>query len=316
MVDVGINLASEAHGPNELVEYAGRAEDAGFDFAVVSDHYHPWIGTQGNSPFVWGTVGAVSQRTDELELGTAVTCPTIRIHPAIVAQAAATAQVQMGGRFFLGVGTGERLNEHVLGDRWPPHRVRLEMLEEAVGVVRDLWSGEMVSHRGEHYTVENAQVFTLPDELPEIVVSGLGPKAASAAGRFGDGYVATSAKGDLIDRFAEAGGEGPRYGGARVSFAETEAEARANAYEWWPNAALQSGGQELPTPRHFEQAVGNVSEDDVAKAVVTGPDPEPYLDRIREYVDAGFDHVYLHQTGPNQEAFIDFAEREIIPEVS
>lgn len=316
MTEIGINLASEAHDSNELIEYASRAEAAGFDFAVISDHYHPWIGKQGNSPFVWNTLGGIARETDSLEVGTAVTCPTMRIHPAIIAQAAATAQTTLEGRFFLGVGTGERLNEHILGDQWPPHHVRLEMLEEAVEVIRDLWSGEMVSHHGEHYTVENAQVFTLPDGLPEIIVSGLGPQTAKAAGRFGDGFIATSAKEKLVKRFEAGGGDGPRYGGARVSWAETDDEARKNAHEWWPNTGLKGGGQELPTPHHFEQAVKNVSEDDVAKAVVTGPDPQPYLDRIQEYVDAGFDHVYLHQTGPNQEEFIDFCEREIFPKVS
>lgn len=310
----GINLASEAHDPNELTEYARRAEDAGFDFAVVSDHYHPWIEKQGNSPFVWGTVGAISEKTVELQVGTAVTCPTMRVHPAIVAQAAATAQVQLDGRFFLGVGTGERLNEHVLGDRWPPHSVRLEMLEEAVGVIRNLWGGEMVTHHGDHYTVENAQVFTLPDERPPIIASGLGPEAASAAGRIGDGYIATSPKEKLVNRFEEAGGNGPRYGGMMVSYAETDEEARKQAHEWWPNAGLKGGGQELPTPTHFEQAVENVTEEDVANAVVTGPDPQPYVEKVRKYDDAGFDHVYFQQTGPNQEAAIEFFGREVVPE--
>lgn len=212
MTDFGINLASEAHGPDELTEYASHAEDAGFDFAVISDHYHPWISKQGNSPFVWGTIGAIAERTNELSLGTAVTCPTMRVHPAIVAQAAATAQVQLDGRFFLGVGTGERLNEHILGDRWPPHSVRLDMLEEAVEVIRDLWTGKMVTHHGDHYTVENAQVFTLPRKSPPIYVSGLGPHAARAAGRIGNGYIATSPTEKLVNQFEEGGGEGPRYG--------------------------------------------------------------------------------------------------------
>ncbi|NEU58621.1 TIGR03557 family F420-dependent LLM class oxidoreductase [Halorussus sp. MSC15.2] len=316
MTEFGINLASETHGPEELTEYARRAEDASFDFAVVSDHYHPWIRKQGNSPFVWGTIGAISERTEELELGTAVTCPTMRVHPAIVAQAAATAQVQMDGRFFLGVGTGERLNEHILGDRWPPHSVRLEMLEEAVGVIRDLWSGEMVTHHGDHYTVENAQVFTLPDERPPIHVSGLGPKAAKAAGRIGDGYVATSPKEELVNRFEEGGGAGPKYGGMMVSYAESDEEGVTNAHEWWPNAGLKGGGQELPTPKHFEDTVQNVTEDDIAEAVVTGPDPQPYIDKVQKYVDAGFDHVYFQQTGPNQEAAIEFFQEEVVPEFS
>ena len=243
MTEFGINLASEAHGPDELTEYAYHAENVGFDFAVISDHYHPWVSKQGNSPFVWGTIGAIAERTDELELGTAVTCPTMRIHPAIVAQAAATAQVQLDGRFFLGVGTGERLNEHILGDRWPPHSVRLEMLEEAVEMIRELWSGKMVTHHGDQYTVENAQLFTLPDDVPPIIVSGLGPRAAKAAGRIGDGYVATSPKEKLVNQFEAGGGEGPRYGGLMVSYAESDEKARRNAREWWPNAGLKGAGR-------------------------------------------------------------------------
>jgi len=316
VTEFGVNLASETHGPDELTDLAARAEDAGYEFAVVSDHYHPWIGEQGNSPFVWGTIGAIAERTEELEIGTAVTCPTTRVHPAIVAQAAATAQVQLDGRFFLGVGTGERLNEHILGDRWPPHSVRLAMLEEAVEVIRDLWSGEMVTHHGDHYTVENARVFTLPDERPPITVSGLGPKAATAAGRIGDGYIATSSDEELVNRFEEAGGDGRKYGGLMVSYAESDEEAVRNAHEWWPNAGLAGGGQELPTPKHFEDTVGNVTEDDVAEAVVTGPDPQPYVDAVREYVDAGFDRVYFQQTGPNQADAFEFLRREVVPELS
>jgi len=314
VVKLGINLASEAHGPDELIDVATRAEDAGFDFAVISDHFHPWTGKQGSSPLVWSTLGGLARETEDLQFGTAVTCPIIRVHPVIVAQAAATVATMLDGRFFLGVGTGENLNEHITGEHWPEHEVRLEMLEEAVEVIRKLWTGENVSHHGEHYTVENAKLFTLPDEPPEIVVSGLGPKTAKAAGQFGDGFIATSANAELVDHYEEAGGDGPSYGGTRVSWAESEDEAIQNAYEWWPNTGLQGVGQELPTPKHFEEAVQNVSEDDVAQGVVAGNDPADYLEKIRKFVDAGFDHVYLHQTGPNQAAFIDFAERELLPE--
>ncbi|WP_227377510.1 TIGR03557 family F420-dependent LLM class oxidoreductase [Haladaptatus halobius] len=314
MTEFGFNLASETHGPNELTEYARRAEETGFDFAVISDHYHPWTRKQGNSPFVWGTIGAIAQQTEELELGTSVTCPMIRTHPAIAAQAAATAQVQMGGRFFFGVGTGERLNEHIMGDPWPPFSVRLDMLEEALEVIRDLWTGEMLTHHGEHYTVENAQVFTLPEELPPIHVSGLGPRAAKAAGRLGDGFIATSPDGELVNQFEKGGGDGPRYGGMMVSYAETDEQARNNAHEWWPNAGFKGGGQELPTPKHFEDALQSVTPEDIADAVVTGPDPQPYIERIQKYLDAGFDHIYLQQTGVNQEEAIEFFQQEVVSE--
>jgi G6PDH family F420-dependent oxidoreductase len=313
MVQLGINLASEAHGPRELMDNAVRAEEAGFDFAVISDHYHPWTSTQGNSPFVWSTIGGIAAKTDELELGTAVTCPILRYHPAIIAQAAATAQVMLEGRFFFGVGTGERLNEHVLGDRFPPHEVRLDMLEEALEVIRTLWTGEMTTHHGDHYTVENAQLFTLPEELPPIVVSGLGPKTATAAGRIGDGFIATEASRDLVSRYEEHG-DGPEYGGTRVCYAESDEEAVDIAYEWWPNTGLKGVGQSLAVPPQFEQATQMVGREDVEKAVVTGPDPEPYIEKIQQFAAAGFDRVYLHQTGTNQQEFVEFADRELLPE--
>src|SRR5438093_7201910 len=168
MVEIGYALSSEEHGPQELVQFARTAEEAGFTFALISDHFHPWIDRQGQSPFVWSVVGGIAQATQRLRLGTGVTCPTIRTHPAIVAQAAATSAVMMDGRFFLGVGTGEELNEHVLGDRWPGPRERLELLEEAIEVIRLLWEGGYQSHYGEHYTVEQARIYDVPDEPPEI----------------------------------------------------------------------------------------------------------------------------------------------------
>jgi G6PDH family F420-dependent oxidoreductase len=315
MTDIGINFASEAHGPDEIVDYAVRAEEAGFDFAVVSDHFHPWISKQGESPFVWSTLGGIARETEDLGLGTSVTCPTIRIHPANVAHAAATAGEMLDGRFFLGVGTGENLNEHVLGDRWPAHHVRLEMLEEAVGVIRDLWGGEMTSHYGDHYTVENARIFTLPDEPPSIHVSALGPETAAAAGEFGDGLITTSPDEALVDRFQDRG-DGPIYGGTKVSWAESDEAGREKAVEWWPNAFADVGGAELPLPKHFEEATQSVTGDDVEEAIVTGPDAEEYLDHVEEFEDAGFDRVYLHHVGQDQEAFIEFAEDELLPEVS
>ena len=315
VVDIGINLASEAHGPNELVEYADSAEEAGFDFAVISDHYHPWVPKQDDSPFVWGTIGAIAERTDDLELGTAVTCPMIRIHPAIIAQAAATAQLLLDGRFFLGVGTGERLNEHILGDHWPPHSARLEMLEEAVDVIRDLWDGEMVTHHGDHYTVENAQLFSLPDKPPEIVVSALGPETANAAGQFGDGFITTSPNEEFVERFEEDG-DGPIYGGTKVCWGESNQEALETAVEWWPNAFADVSGTELATPKHYEEASQSVTENDAAEAIAYGPEPDPYVEQVQKFVGAGFERVYLHHFGQDQNAFIEFMERDVLPEFS
>jgi coenzyme F420-dependent glucose-6-phosphate dehydrogenase len=312
---LGYALSSEEHAPFDLVAHAVRAEQAGFELALISDHFHPWIDRQGHSPFVWSVIGAIAARTERLRLGTGVTCPTIRIHPAIVAQAAATAASLMQGRFFLGVGTGENLNEHVLGDRWPPAFLRREMLEEAVEVMRELWQGELTTRRGTHYTVENARLYTLPEEPIEVMVAAGGPESAELAGRIGDGFVGTAPERELVQSFDEAGGSGkPRFGQVTVCWAESEAEARRTALEVWPNAALRGPlGQELPLPSHFEAASAMVGEDDVAAAVTCGPDPERHIEAIDAFVDAGYDHVYVHQVGPDQEGFIRFAERELLP---
>jgi G6PDH family F420-dependent oxidoreductase len=313
-VQIGYALSSEEHRPNDLVRHAQLAEQAGFPFALISDHFHPWVDGQGQSPFVWSVIGAIAHATERLELGTGVTCPTIRIHPAIIAQAAATAAAMMPGRFFLGVGTGENLNEHILGDRWPPHDLRLEMLEEAIAVIRQLWQGGEQSHRGKHYTVENARLYTLPDTPPPIIVAAAGQIAAEAAGRIGDGLCSTAPKQEIIQAFQSAGGHGPHYGQITVCWAPSEAEARRTALKIWPNAAL--GGelsQELPTPAHFQQATKSATEDQVAEAVVCGPDPQRHIELIDKYVDAGFDRIYVHQVGPEQEGMIEFYRREILP---
>ena len=314
MTEFGYALSSEEHAPNDLVRYAQRAEATGFSFAAISDHYHPWVDQQGNSPFVWSVLGAISHATSTLRLGTGVTCPTVRIHPAIIAQAAATVASMMPGRFFLGVGSGENLNEHILGDHWPPTPVRQEMLGEAVAVIRQLWEGGYQSFDGSYYTVENARIYTLPDEPPPIILAASGPAAATLAGATADGLWAVAPEEDLIEKFREAGGSGPRYGQVAMCWAATEEEAKKTAYEWWPNAGI--GGelsQELPLPRHFEQAAELVTPDDLAEKLPLGPDPERHMEAIKAFVDAGYDHVYIHQIGPDQEGFFDYFERELAP---
>lgn len=317
MIQMGYALSSEEHAPNDLLRYARRAEEAGFSFAMISDHYHPWIDRQGQSPFVWSIIGGISQVTERLRLGTGVTCPTIRIHPAIIAQAAATAAAMMPGRFFLGVGSGENLNEHILGDHWPPANVRLEMLEEAVEVIRLLWQGGYQSYRGLYYTVEQARVYTLPVELPPIMVAASGPRAAELAGQIGDGLVGVAPKSELIDQFEMGGGRGkPRYGQITVCWARSDEEARRIAHEWWPNAGVKGElSQELSLPRHFEQLAQTVREEDVAESVICGPDPERHIEQIKTFSQAGYDHIYFHQIGPDQEGFFRFYEREILPNV-
>jgi coenzyme F420-dependent glucose-6-phosphate dehydrogenase len=317
MFALGYALSSEEHTPNDLIRYARRAEEAGFSFALISDHYHPWIDRQGHSPFVWSVIGGIAHATQRLILGTGVTCPTVRIHPAIIAQAAATSAAMMPGRFFLGVGTGENLNEHILGDRWPAHDMRQEMLEEAIEIIRTLWQGDTLTYRGGYYTVENARIYTLPDQLPPILMAASGPRAAEAAGRLADGFITTAPEADLLKRFEAAGGSGkPSYGQLTVCWAQDEASARRTAYEYWPTAAIRGElTQELPTPAHFEQAAKMVREEDVAQAIICGPDAERHIAALKEFIDAGYGHVYVHQVGPDQEGFFRFYEQEVLPKL-
>jgi coenzyme F420-dependent glucose-6-phosphate dehydrogenase len=311
---LGYALSSEEHGPRDLVGNARRAEEAGFTFALISDHFHPWIERHPHSPFVWGVLGAIAQATERLVVGTGVTCPTMRTHPAIIAHAAATAADLMPGRFFLGIGTGENLNEHILGQAWPEWDVRAEMLEEAVEVIRALWSGEVTSHRGRHYRVQNAKLYTLPESLPPIRVAASGPRMAERAARIGEGLIATAPDKELVQAYRDAGGSGPLIGQVSVCWAESEAAARRTAHEWWPTAALHGEvSQELPNPSQFTDLAKSVTEDQVAEVILCSPDPEQHLEKIREYEDAGYDHVYVHQIGPDQMGYLDFAKREILP---
>lgn len=318
MVQVGYSLSSEEASPLDLVRYAKRAEEVGFSFALISDHYHPWLGRQGHSPFAWSVIGGISQVTERLSLGTGVTCPLMRIHPSIIAQAAATAALMMRERFFLGLGTGENLNEHVLGQHWPPIEVRREMLKEAVKILRLLWRGGNQSHRGKYYTVENAQIFSLPDRPPPIMIAAAGTASAELAGSIGDGLISTIASEKLVEKFrtSNGGAEKPCYGQMTVCWAKNTEEAKKTAMEWWPVAAVPGKLMtELATPAEFEACAELLTEDAVASSVVCGPDLDRYLAKIRAFSEAGFDHVYLHQVGPDQEGFFRFWEREILPKL-
>jgi G6PDH family F420-dependent oxidoreductase len=259
-------------------------------------------------------IGAVSQATS-LPISTAVTCPTTRIHPAIIAQAAATSAVLTGGGFTLGVGSGEALNEHVLGHRWPSTEVRLDMLEEAVEVIRALWTGDVVEHHGRHYTVEHARLYSLPDTPPPIFVSGFGPKSAQLAGRIGDGFSCTKPDPELIRTFREAGGAGkPMQVGTKVCYGPDETTARQTAHRIWRNEALPGElAQVLPTPEHFQQAASMVEPD--AMITPVGPDVGTHVQALRKFADAGYDEVYVQQIGPDQDAFFDFYGAKVLPEL-
>jgi coenzyme F420-dependent glucose-6-phosphate dehydrogenase len=318
MVEIGYKLSSEEHGPRALVSYAARAEATGFSYGLISDHYHPWIDRQGESPFVWSVIGAIAQSTSTLRIGTGVTCPTVRIHPAIIAQAAATTGLLLPGRSFLGVGSGENLNEHILGDAWPSATVRLEMLEEAIDVIRLLWEGGQQNHYGKHYTVENARIYSLPEELPPIYVAASGSSAAELAARAGDGMIGVAPAKEIVEQYESAGGRGkPKYSEVLVCYDEDESAARKIATEWWPNVAMGGQlGQDLTLPSHYEAIAELVSEEDVCKSVACGPDIDRHLSSINEYVEAGYDHVTLHQIGPHQDEFLAFFEKQIRPRLS
>ncbi|MGD9734828.1 MAG: TIGR03557 family F420-dependent LLM class oxidoreductase [Solirubrobacterales bacterium] len=315
MAQLGYTLSCEEFDAPTLVAQAERAERAGFAFAGISDHFHPWVDAQGESPFVWGVLGAIAER---LALLTGVTCPAQRIHPALVAQAAATAASLLPGRFSLGVGTGENLNEHIVGERWPPTVERQDRLEEAIEVIRKLWTGKLTSHRGEHFTVENARIYSLPDEPPPLLVAVAGESSVELAARHGDGIVGTSPIAESVDQFREEAGEGkPTYGQLHVCWDEDEESAKQLALHQWPNAAISGGySLELTMPAHYEEAAEMLDPDQVAESVICGPDPSRHRAAIQEYVDAGYDHVYVHQVGEDQEGFFRFYEQEILPAFS
>ena len=317
MVEIGFTLSSEEQSPQGLVHLACAAEEAGFSFATISDHFHPWISQQGHSPFVWSVLGAIAATTNQIRIGTAVTCPLIRIHPAIVAQAAATVTEMMPGRFFLGVGTGENLNEHVTGQRWPSANERRELLEEAIAVIRSLWAGDLVEHRGRGYRVIDAQLFGLPAEPPPIYVAASGRVAAELAAELGDGLIGTSPEEEVVGTFAMHGGSTkPKLGQLTVCWGPDEETALDTAMTWWPTAAVEGElMQELPLPRHFEQASQMVTKDQLRKVVVCGPDVSPYLEAIGTYEAAGYDHIFIHQVGPDQEKGLRFLAEEVLPEL-
>jgi len=313
---IGYFLSSEEYDAASLIDQARRAEDAGFEALWISDHFHPWNDEQGESPFVWSVIGALSQVVD-LPVTTAVTCPTLRIHPAVIAQAAATAATLMPGRFSLGVGSGEALNEHIFGDAWPEVDVRLEMLEEAVEVIRQLWTGELVSHRGKHYTVSNARIYSLPDRLPEILVSGFGEKSIDLAGRIGDGFMTVQPDPDALNAFRKASGGKRTQGGLKVSWAPDVDTAVKDVHRLWPNELLEGQlSQELSLPSWFQQASALVTEDMVRESPTPkGPDVAQHVSAISTYLDAGFDEVYVGQIGGRLDGFFKAYADDVLPAV-
>jgi len=313
VIQLGYKLMSEEHGPRVLVANACRAEDAGFDFAALSDHFHPWLEAQGHAPLAWSVLGALAHATRQLGLMTAVTCPTFRYHPAIVAQGAATVALQSEGRFTLGLGSGERLNEAVVGGGWPDVSVRQERLAEALEIVRRLFEGGPQSYRGSHFTLEDARLYDLPESPPPIVVAAGGPQAARLAAGC-DGLIATEPRRELVDAFVEAGGSGPRYAEIALCWAPREDQAREIAHRFFRWSGLGwSVLPELASPQAFAAATRSVRPEDLDESVALGPDVEQHVERIRPFVAAGFDHLILVQVGPEQKGFVEFFERELAP---
>jgi G6PDH family F420-dependent oxidoreductase len=312
-MEIGYFLSSEEHGPKQLVAQAQMASDVGIGSVWISDHFHPWLDEQGQSPFVWSVIGGIAATTP-LAVTTAVTCPTTRMHPAIVAQAAATSSVLLDGRFELGVGTGEYLNEHILGDRWPTADQRRAQLAEAVDVMRMLWSGEEVEHHGRYYNVELARLYTVPDRPVPVPVSAFGPKAVELAAEIGDGFISTHPDAELVQQYRAAGGKGSISGGLKICWGGDEEECRKLVHRLWRTSGVPGElSQDLRTPALFEQATSIV---DVAKAserVPCGPDVDKIVEAVQQYADAGFDRLYINQIGPQQEEFFSMFARELEP---
>ena len=308
----GYKLSAEGFGPKELIQQAIRAEQAGFDFVEISDHFHPWLDVQGHSPFAWTVLGAIAAKTDRIGLATGVTCPSVRYHPAIIAQAAATLAIVSDNRFTLGVGAGERLNEHVVGQGFPSVRGRHERLREALEIIKLLWQGGYQSYEGKHLQLEDARIFDLPDQLPVIAVAAGGRNAAAMAAELGDGLFATEPRADLVESYTGAGGSGPRYAEVPMAWATTE-EAGVQEVLKTTRWALTGWKvmSELPNPVNFDAASQTVREEDVRGQFALGPDAEPYVESVKKYAEAGFDHIVLQNAGPDPDGFIDFFQKDL-----
>ncbi|ASW54424.1 TIGR03557 family F420-dependent LLM class oxidoreductase [Plantactinospora sp. KBS50] len=315
MVAVGYTLMCEQAGPRQLVDHAVRAEDAGFDLVAISDHYHPWLESQGHSPYAWSVLGAVAHATTRMDLMTMVTCPTRRYHPAVVAQKAATVGLLSGGRFTLGLGAGENLNEHVVGG-WPHVQERHEMLEEALQIIRPLLDGETLTYSGDHFSVPEAYLWDRPDTPVPVAVAASGPSSVELAAEYGDALINTEPDPRVVDLFDDAGGAGkPRYGQVAICYGPDERECRRIAHDQFRWSGLGwKVNADLPGPPSFDSATAFVREEDVARAVPCGPDVDAHVAAFKRFVDAGFTHVAVVQIGGNsQPLFLDWARDEFLP---
>jgi G6PDH family F420-dependent oxidoreductase len=301
---VGYKLIAEAFDPKEIVRQGILAEQAGFDFVEVSDHYHPWLPETNHSGFAFAMLSNLAARTDHVGLATGVTCPTFRYHPAIVAQASATLAVLSDGRFTLGIGSGERLNEHVVGDAWPNATTRQARLREALEIIRRLWEGGYQSYDGRYFQLDDARVFDLPDEPPVLAVAAGGDLAAALAAELGDGLFATDPDPTIVEAFVAAGGTGPRYTEVPLAFGPDAETAAAHAHRTFRFGLLGwKVMSELPNPINFEAATAHITPDDVQAEFGCGPDADAHVAAAQPFVDAGFDHLALVNAGPDVDGF-------------
>lgn len=314
MTQFGYTLFSELNGPKELVAQAVTAEEVGFDFAVMSDHFHPWLSSHSDSPFAWSVLGAVADRTERMPLVSFVTCPFVRYHPAIIAQAAATVQLMSDGRFTLGLGAGERLNEHVVGRGWPPVDVRHQMLTESIEAIRALFTGEMITYRGAHVTVEDARLFSLPDAPPPIGVAASGEQSVELAVSHGDALISTEPDADLVAAYRERAGDGAHViGQVPLSYDADEQKAYEHVMRFAFGVPGWKVMAELPNVVNFDAAVSTVRTDDVTAVAGVGPDPEAHVDAVMAFVEAGFDEVAVVQVGDDNSGFMRFWGAELGP---
>lgn len=319
MTVVGYTMMCEQTGPKELVRDVQMAEAAGFEFAVISHHYFPWVDAMGHSQYAWSVLGAAAQVTSRIKLMTHVTCPIKRYHPAVVAQKAATVGVLSDGRFTLGLGAGENLNEHVTGGGWPPLNVRHDMLAEAVDIIRRLWSGGYVNYQGRHFQVDSAKIWDRPDQPLQLGIAASGPQSAQLAGQRADCLIAVEPSSQVVADFDAAGGSGkPRVGQLLVSFGRDRDTAIKRAHELfgWFGGGWKVNS-ELPGTAAFESSSQYVRDDDIAGSIPCGDSVEAVVQAVEEFADAGFTHVALCQIGGDTKAdFIRWWENELGPALS
>ena len=317
MVEFGLKLMSELRSGSELVAHAVAAEERGMSFVSISDHIHPWLPSHGHSPFAWTVMGAIADRTESIEIVTGVTCPTFRYHPVIVAQAAATVAAMSDGRFTLGLGAGERLNEHVTGIEFPSVDLRHERLREAIELLRELWSGEFTTRRGRFFDADHVKIYEhLGQQIP-MVLAVSGDASLDLASETGcDGVMAVTPEASIVEGWAERGGStDATWTEAPLAWAPTDDKGLELAKRFTFGQMGWELASELPNPAHFAAATQFLTDEQVDGMIPNGPDPQPYVDAVQEFVDAGFSKIAVVPVGDDLDGTLDFFEREVRPQL-